>query len=152
MLGILNKEEIENILTRNHTARLGCSDGREVYVVPITYVYDGENIFSHSNEGKKIQIMRANPEVCIEIDEVDDIFNWRSIIAKGIYEELTGNESLKAFDLIYKSLSEIINKANSHNIHPHETGKTIHRRDIPINSTIVYRIKLINITGRYERS
>ncbi|MCX7877256.1 MAG: pyridoxamine 5'-phosphate oxidase family protein [Ignavibacteria bacterium] len=148
----MDKNSISNILIRNYTARLGCSDGNEVYVVPITYVYDGENILSHSNEGKKINIMRKNPEVCIEIDEVDDIFNWRSVIATGIFEELSGDESVKAFSKIYEKLSGIMKKSATEDTHPHIDKPTLHKRDISLNSTIVYRIKLIKITGRFERN
>ena len=58
MLGILNKEQINNILQSQSICRLGCIDDNHVYIVPVTYFYDGNCIFAQSREGKKINLLR----------------------------------------------------------------------------------------------
>ncbi|MGV1088415.1 MAG: pyridoxamine 5'-phosphate oxidase family protein, partial [Mycobacterium sp.] len=83
MLGELNPQQVEDVLHGEVIARLGClSDGR-VYVVPVTYVYDGTYVWGHAMDGAKLKAMRAHPEVCVEVEHVDDMSNWRSVIAWG---------------------------------------------------------------------
>lgn len=55
-------------------------------MVPITYAYDGESLLGHSADGLKLRMMRRNPVVCVEIDHMDDLANWRSVIAQGRFE------------------------------------------------------------------
>ncbi len=68
--------------------RIGCHDDAGTYVVPVIYAYDGEAVYVYSIEGRKIRTMRANPEVCFEVDRYDGPGDWRSAIAFGTYEEL----------------------------------------------------------------
>jgi nitroimidazol reductase NimA-like FMN-containing flavoprotein (pyridoxamine 5'-phosphate oxidase superfamily) len=67
--------------------RLGCSTDGKMYIVPVTFVYDGTYIYAHSKEGLKIKMMRNNPSVCFEVDIIDNLTNWRSVILWGEYEE-----------------------------------------------------------------
>ena len=41
-----------------------------------------------STLGQKIKRTRANPNVCIEIDEIANVSEWVSVIVNGRYEEL----------------------------------------------------------------
>jgi len=93
MLGQLTNEEIEEVLMNNLLGRIGCSNGKKVYVVPVNYVYDGHYIFAQSQEGLKIDMMRNNPNVCFEVDEVKDFINWQSVILWGVYQELFDERS-----------------------------------------------------------
>ncbi|MCX6481183.1 MAG: pyridoxamine 5'-phosphate oxidase family protein [Mycobacterium sp.] len=53
--------QIEQLLASEVIARIGCiSDGR-VYVVPVTYVYDGTYVWGHAMNGAKLAAMRAAP-------------------------------------------------------------------------------------------
>jgi len=80
MLGELNKREIIDLLERQFIGRLGCHLNGETYVVPVNYVYQNNAIYAHSGEGKKIEMLRANPEVCFQLDEIDNMFKWKSVI------------------------------------------------------------------------
>jgi nitroimidazol reductase NimA-like FMN-containing flavoprotein (pyridoxamine 5'-phosphate oxidase superfamily) len=53
MLGVLNTNEIDELLKRNSVGRIACTDGAEVYIVPINYHYESNNILCYSLEGKK---------------------------------------------------------------------------------------------------
>ena len=89
MFGKLSRKEIEEVLARNIFGRIGChADGR-TYIVPISYAYDGEHIFAHTEEGMKINIMRANADVCFEVDVQENMANWKSVITWGLFEEIT---------------------------------------------------------------
>jgi nitroimidazol reductase NimA-like FMN-containing flavoprotein (pyridoxamine 5'-phosphate oxidase superfamily) len=68
--------------------RIGCYFGGKTYVVPITYVFDNGYIYAHSKEGLKIKMMRKNTKVCFQVDQIDSMTNWRSVILWGNFEEL----------------------------------------------------------------
>lgn len=48
MLGVLTTEEIEAVLRSEVIGRIGCRGNDRVYVVPITYAYDGEAVYAHA--------------------------------------------------------------------------------------------------------
>ncbi|MEJ0105924.1 MAG: pyridoxamine 5'-phosphate oxidase family protein [Bacteroidota bacterium] len=58
MIGRLTHEQIEEVLKENVLGRIGCSDGKKIYVVPVNYIYDGKYIIAHSVMGMKIEMMR----------------------------------------------------------------------------------------------
>ncbi|MEK7224785.1 MAG: pyridoxamine 5'-phosphate oxidase family protein, partial [Bacteroidota bacterium] len=89
MIGKLTKEQIEEVLKENILGRIGCSDGKKNYVVPVNYVYDGKFIIGHSLTGMKIRMMRKNPDICFEVDEMKSFTRWKSVIVWGRYQELT---------------------------------------------------------------
>ncbi len=148
MLGLLNNEEIDKLLREQNIGRIACYADDKIYLVPVTYIYDGEFIIGHTNEGTKVNMMRKNPNICFETDNVEDIFNWRSVIVRGIYEELQGDEAAIGFKKLYDGLSPQM-KSNEA-LHPHEANKSIHKRDISLDSAIVYRIRILEKTGRFE--
>jgi nitroimidazol reductase NimA-like FMN-containing flavoprotein (pyridoxamine 5'-phosphate oxidase superfamily) len=89
MIKNLSLENSRKMLHANHIARLGCIVDGEPYVVPVNYTFDGETVLVHSLPGRKITAMRANPRVCLQVDEVEDELTWKSVIAFGRYEEIS---------------------------------------------------------------
>jgi nitroimidazol reductase NimA-like FMN-containing flavoprotein (pyridoxamine 5'-phosphate oxidase superfamily) len=83
MMGKLTDNEIDEVLSTNLLGRIGCRNGEKMYVIPVNYVYDGQYILAHSQEGLKIDIMRNNPSICFEVEEVKNFINWRSVIIWG---------------------------------------------------------------------
>lgn len=92
MIGLLSDEEIETLLRRHRVGRLACSTNDRPYVVPINYVYDGADIYAYSSMGRKVIVMREQPLVCFEVDEIDGSSSWRSVILEGRFEEITDSE------------------------------------------------------------
>lgn len=84
----LAEEEARALLRACKIGRLGCVDNGEPYVVPINYLVDEGSIYSHSLPGRKIDAMKAHPRACLQVDQVDDDFHWRSAIAFGNFEEI----------------------------------------------------------------
>lgn len=84
----LTTDECAAVLRRGHLGRLACCRDDHPYVVPISYDFDGKHVYSFSTLGQKIVWMRANPHVCLEVDEIEDRFNWTTVLAFGRYEEL----------------------------------------------------------------
>ena len=144
MFGELTPSEIDQLLIEQVIARLGCHDGGTTYVVPITYAFHDGAIIGHSSDGRKLRMMRANPNVCIEVDQMSDLGNWRSVIAWGRFEELAGEAALAARHALVHRLQPLIAIGSSPPSHGME------RRDV--GDAVVYRINLTSRTGRFERA
>lgn len=148
MLGKLSNEGIELLLKKQVIGRLGCHADGETYVVPVNYVYNGNAIYSHSSFGKKIEMMRKNPKVCFEVDDIQTIFRWQSIIAWGHYEEITGEaEKHRAMQLLIHTFMPLTTDPAGHPSH----GISDNESEIDTKiDLIVYRINLDTKTGRFE--
>ena len=84
----LQEVEAKELLSTRKIGRLGCVDNGEPYVVPINYLFEDGNIYSHSLPGRKIDALRAHPRACLQVDEIYSDFEWRSVIAYGDFEEI----------------------------------------------------------------
>jgi nitroimidazol reductase NimA-like FMN-containing flavoprotein (pyridoxamine 5'-phosphate oxidase superfamily) len=88
-----DKNEIEQVLTKAQVGRVGTSMRDRPYVVPINFVYHEGKIYFHSApEGQMFSYMKANSQVCFEVDESEIVpnvdpckftFRYRSVIAFG---------------------------------------------------------------------
>ena len=84
----MTEKECRESLSRASSGRLGCALENQPYVVPINFAYDGNDIIVLSTSGQKIEWMRANPKVCVQIDEIRSEKDWVSVIVNGQYQEL----------------------------------------------------------------
>lgn len=66
----LSPDESRDMLRRGHLGRLACAKDGQPYIVPIFFVYNDHHLYSASSQGQKVEWMRANPLVCVEVDEV----------------------------------------------------------------------------------
>ena len=89
MINELHPDEIESVLHRHHVGRLACLVAGEPYLVPITYTYRDGVIYGHTMPGQKLDAMRAEPRVAFEVDERWETDTWRSVVVRGVFEELT---------------------------------------------------------------
>ena len=85
----LSKYEIDSVLSARDYGHLACSRDGEPYIVPIHFVYDGSVFFIYTTEGKKYEIIRANPKVCLQVENVAGNEDWQSVIVTGIATEIT---------------------------------------------------------------
>ncbi|HSB28653.1 MAG TPA: pyridoxamine 5'-phosphate oxidase family protein [Pyrinomonadaceae bacterium] len=131
--------------------RLACSHADQPYIVPIYFAvqgrhlyggFDGSYLYGFTTLGKKIEWMRSNPQVCVEIDERERHDQWMSVIGFGLYEELP---DLPEFEEP---------RRQAHNLLKHRAMWwepayiSSSHRDSPHSFTpIFYRIRLTEITG-----
>jgi nitroimidazol reductase NimA-like FMN-containing flavoprotein (pyridoxamine 5'-phosphate oxidase superfamily) len=141
MLGRLTRSQIDAVLRASTVGRIGVHADGKTYVVPVTYVYDGDSVYGHSVLGQKILMMRKAPDVCFEVDDIGDMANWMSVIAYGRYEELAGDLAIAAAKLIAARLGPLTTSETA--------GPAGHGRGKGPN--ISYRIRLSERSGRYER-
>jgi uncharacterized protein len=150
MLGKLNIDQMNSLLTSQALGRLACTDGKQPYIVPVTYTYDGHFIYGQTNEGTKLDILRKNPNVCFQVERMTDMRNWQSVIVYGQFEELENiKEAQKARDILFNRF------------YPLTTSRTVHSfgqetvEEADDNSrikSVMYRIKIERMTGRFEKS
>jgi uncharacterized protein len=136
-IGKLRDGDSLAILREGTLGRLGCIAAGWPYVVPVNYFFDGKDIYIHTLPGKKLDALRANPRICLQVDEIEDPYNWRSVIAYGTFEEVSGEETQE--NILTRLYSRL----------PHMT---------PVESklvegakgTVVFRIKVEEVTGMAE--
>ena len=76
-----------DLLTRAHLGRLACARANQPYVVPIFFAYHENSLYCATTLGQKIEWMRENPLVAVEVDKIDNAEQWESVIVSGRYEE-----------------------------------------------------------------
>ena len=88
---IINKltpEECTSLLEKATLARLACALDNQPYVIPIYVAYDDGNLYALATLGQKVEWMRANPKVCLQVDEIQNHEQWVSVVVNGQYLEL----------------------------------------------------------------
>ena len=85
---IMVEKDVRELVASTTIGRLACSHDDQPYIVPISYVYERNRLYGFSTFGQKIEWMRTNPSVCVEIDEIADRHHWASVVIIGHYDEL----------------------------------------------------------------
>jgi nitroimidazol reductase NimA-like FMN-containing flavoprotein (pyridoxamine 5'-phosphate oxidase superfamily) len=133
----LTAEECRELLARTGLGHLGCARNNEPYVVPIYFAYESDYLYGFSTFGRKIEWMRANPKVCVEVEEIASHNSWATVIITGQYQELPNTaERRHAYTLLeQRTLWWQIAKA---------AGELRTTQPLP---TIFYRIHIDTMTG-----
>jgi nitroimidazol reductase NimA-like FMN-containing flavoprotein (pyridoxamine 5'-phosphate oxidase superfamily) len=135
---LLEKEALE-LLSSARIGRLGCVDNGEPYVVPINYLFEDDSVYSHSLPGRKIEILRAHPRACLQVDEIEDDFHWRSAISYGNFEEIhlpaERSAILRKLLLRFPLLTPV---------------ESVMAQDASAPDSVVFRLRIDRITGRAE--
>ena len=98
---IRDAERIDELLRSEQVLRLALTDDGAPYVLPMSFVRDGDDLYLHSAaEGRKIDLIRRNPRVGFELDRVGAIVpgaqacgfsvRYRSVIGEGTAEFVEG--------------------------------------------------------------
>jgi nitroimidazol reductase NimA-like FMN-containing flavoprotein (pyridoxamine 5'-phosphate oxidase superfamily) len=137
----LTKRASIEVLGHTDLGRLACARGMQPYVVPIHFAYQNYSLYIVSVSGQKIEWMRANPLVCVEVDQMRRE-HWATVVVFGRYEELCDtpqfkSERMLAFNLLRQR--PMWWDLGGVNIIPEHT---------PAAVPIFYRIKIEQITGR----
>ena len=90
--------ECMRTLVRSRLGRLACSHENQPYIVPIYFAYEESYLYGFTTQGQKVEWMRSNPLVCVEVDEIVTDSQWMSIIVLGRYEELPETEEEERWD------------------------------------------------------
>lgn len=81
---VLDRAECDAILARNHVGRIAYARGNRVDVEPVHYVMDGGWLYGRTSHGAKLETTGYSWwPVAFEVDEVEELFRWRSVVVHG---------------------------------------------------------------------
>ena len=98
---IRDPQDICSIIDRCKVFRVAMIDGNKPYIVPLNFAYTySDDVFTFyfhcAREGKKIDLIKANPHICFEMDGKHELaeastacnhsYLYQSIIGTGIAE------------------------------------------------------------------
>jgi uncharacterized protein len=138
----LSSQASLDVLARTRLGRLACTQGGQPYIVPVYFAYADHALYGFATVGKKIEWMRANPLVCVEVDEVVSPQHWTSVLVFGRYEELPDApdwQSARAF------AHKLLNKAGMW-WEPAYVKTTLAGTPRPL-VPVFYRIHIVQATG-----
>jgi nitroimidazol reductase NimA-like FMN-containing flavoprotein (pyridoxamine 5'-phosphate oxidase superfamily) len=83
---VLEEDDIHSILGRNTVGRLAfCWNGR-ADIRPLHYVYSGGQLYGRTTVGAKFATTNGLiGEVAFEVDEVESMLRWKSVIVRGTF-------------------------------------------------------------------
>jgi nitroimidazol reductase NimA-like FMN-containing flavoprotein (pyridoxamine 5'-phosphate oxidase superfamily) len=141
------KPELELIIWKCNVCNLAMVDTEgKPYVIPMNFGYDGDYVYFHSaRSGKKVDVLKANPEVCISFS-TDHQLRWvneevacswgmkyRSVLAYGKVEFIDDfDKKEEALKVIMKNYSEIDFTFNAP----------------AVKDVLVFRVKVETLHGR----
>lgn len=133
-------------LARHHVGRLACAKAGQPYVCPIYFATSEDRIlYCVTTIGQKVEWMRENPLIALEVDEVHTLQQWESVIVTGRFEEIPGTDSAR--DLRERAWS-LLQAANALWWEP--GFAETHLADVAHARTPLYfRIWADHITGRH---
>jgi nitroimidazol reductase NimA-like FMN-containing flavoprotein (pyridoxamine 5'-phosphate oxidase superfamily) len=141
---IHDRDEIEAIIRGSLACRLALSDDNRPYVVPLSFGYENNTLYFHSaSEGKKVEILKKNTNVCFEFDIDHEVvqaekpckwsMKYRSVIGFGkgsLVEDL--EEKRKGLDAIMQ----------------HYAGRSFEYLEPAIESTVIIKVEIESMTGK----
>jgi len=109
---------IEDILSKASVCRLALCEDNRPYVVPLCFGYKENALYFHcAMEGKKLEILRKNNNVCFEVDIEHELIKGKAACEWGMkYKSVIGfgkavfvedaESNRKALDIIMQNYSE----------------------------------------------
>jgi hypothetical protein len=136
----MTERDCRAMLAGTNVARLACARDNQPYIVPIRVDFAGEFLYAYATLGLKIEWMRQNPLVCLEIDELTNPSKWASVVVFGHYEELphTANheDSRRVAERLFQK-------------HPSWwEPSSVPLAGHPQRAPIVFRVRIGRVTGR----
>lgn len=136
---------VRAILADAPCCRVAMVDGDRPYVIPVSFVLDGDALFVHSaDHGKKLRILRKNPNVCFEVDAAVEVapakdacgvgMRFRSAVGFGTVDFVEDSaEKARVLRLFVDKYAP----AAGREMPPHEIAKTV-----------VWRVAIARMTGK----
>jgi len=89
----MGRDDCLQALADAKVARLACAIENQPYVTPVYLAFYQPEcaepcLYGFATQGQKVEWMRANPSVCVEVDEIEGMDKWMSVVVFGRYEEL----------------------------------------------------------------
>ena len=91
--------------------------------------------------------MRENPNVSLEVNDIDSVNNWRSVLIHGKFEELGGVDAKYYLHEFCEGVKKLLRrKEDMHVSSVSEFSSKMDSKDTPI----VYRIVIDDMTAKFR--
>jgi hypothetical protein len=143
---ITDRRELERIVDEAQVMRLGLVDDGRPYVVPVNFAREGDDVWFHcAAAGRKLDCLRAAPDVCVEVDRLLTVVSGPSACDDWTsrYESAIGFGRAEIVDdaaAKRRGLQAIMRKYSGRE--DWEFG------DADLRKTAVVRIRLSELTGK----
>ncbi|MCX7551730.1 pyridoxamine 5'-phosphate oxidase family protein [Xanthomarina sp. F2636L] len=147
MITDLETKECHFILENNYIGHLGYISENKPYVVPITYFFDKkeDHIICYSAEGHKIQAMRKNKQISLQVGEVHSVNQWKSVLVHGDFELHFGNEARAYLHVFSLGIKHIITETEFQKVNfIREFSSKIEKDE----AAFIFLIKIDSLTGK----
>ena len=137
----LDQAAMDAILARNYVGRLAYSFHDKVDIEPINYVYADGVIYGRTAPGSKLATIEHHRWVAFEVDEVEGLFDWRSVVVHGaVYRVEDGGtpRDREAYERTLERLRTLI-------------PETLSKGDPTPFRSVLFRIHPDTMTGREAR-
>ena len=141
---ITDKKAMEDIILRSKVCKLAMCEQNMPYIVPLCFGFSDNTLYFHSApHGKKIEILKNNPNVCFEFEILTQVvksakacrwgMKYRSVIGFGNAVFIT-DEDLKrqAFDIIMNQYAD---------------GSFMYE-DASLKSAVIIKVEISSMTGK----
>ena len=140
MIKNLDEKAARKVLKEQRIGHLGCVlESGEPYVVPVNYLFKEGNIYVHCLPGQKLDALRANGKVCLQVEKIGDSCQWQSAIAFGEFQEIKRTnekiEILKEFSARFEHLTPV---------------EAMMEEKWNVGGLVVFRINIKRISGMAE--
>jgi nitroimidazol reductase NimA-like FMN-containing flavoprotein (pyridoxamine 5'-phosphate oxidase superfamily) len=139
IIRIMTDDEAQALLVRNHVGRIAYSKDDHVDIEPIHYIYDAPWIFGRTNRGSKLFTLALNSWCAFETDDVRGLFDWESVVVKGLFSAHNGPLAEWDYDRALAAVRTLMPTALT------DDDPTPHRN-------IVFGVRASEITGRCSKS
>lgn len=140
-----NRKKAGELLASSPVGFLALTDEHGPYVVPISFAYDGEDIYFHGGEGKKSRALEAEERVCLSVTSEPELVKGDTPCADNfrcgsalVFGRAAPLESTFEKDA---ALRTIVAK-----YHPEAVAETL--KPEKVGGTIVYRMEIRALTYR----
>lgn len=139
----MTHRECQTMLARASLARLACAVDQQPYIVPLHVYFADGFLYGYSTMGQKIDWMRVNPLVCVEMEEIAGRRQWATLVVFGQYEELPDTPE----NAYPRSLAERLFQRHPMWWKPASVPLVGH----PLRSPILFRILINRMSGRQAK-
>lgn len=141
---ITEKKAIEDIILRSTVCKLAMCEENLPYIVPLCFGFKNNTLYFHSApKGKKIEILRKNPNVCFEFEILTQVIKsakackwgmkYRSVIGFGTASFITDDDlKRQAYDIIMSQYAD---------------GSFVYE-DALLKSTVIIKVEIHSMTGK----
>ncbi len=141
---ITDEDKIIEIIKANNVLRLGLANNNIPYIVPMNYGYKDNTFYLHcAKEGRKLDMLRQNPNVCFEIDQNHQLIEAEVPCKFSMkYQSIIGYAEAEIID-DYDGMSEAFKVIMSN-----FTNKEFDFPDMMLKNILIIKLKVKDLTAK----